>query len=189
MPECLAPEFDPNGNWGTPSEGFQMSFRLPKTEYVTNEPIPAVLIIRNITQEDLCFTMFHFPADFDILVFRDKQQISRKDEPKNLTPLQKSIRIVSHNAYPYFVHQYTQKKTLFQLREMFDLSVPGDYSVYSTRRVGKLATPGTGSAEVISRTARFRVTATSVSSSSGTNASQPVSQPLTPGSNLIPGGK
>src|SRR5208283_2339530 len=47
--ESLPAEEFPEGNWGTVTNGFQLSLRFEKTAFARGEPIVAVLLLRNTT--------------------------------------------------------------------------------------------------------------------------------------------
>jgi hypothetical protein len=51
--ECLPAEDFPEGNWGRPLIGYQLSLRFQKKVYAANEPINAILIIRDLTNQVL----------------------------------------------------------------------------------------------------------------------------------------
>ena len=155
LPECRPTELDPAGNWGQVSEGLQLSLRLAKTNYATNEPVVATLITRNVTDADLWY-LLGLPTTLEISVLRGGEKLARKDEPQGLTPFQQRMRQVVRNPHQRFIHPGTQRKEILQLSEMFDLSVPGDYSVSAKRGVPSLQDSHRG-AGLVSGTAAFRV--------------------------------
>jgi hypothetical protein len=53
--ECLPAKDFPEGNWGEPLIGYQLSLRFQKQVYANNEPINAILIIRDLTNQVLWY--------------------------------------------------------------------------------------------------------------------------------------
>ena len=48
--ERLPSEDDPGGNWGSPTNGVQMSVRLYQTNFTTGDAVSAVVLLRNVGQ-------------------------------------------------------------------------------------------------------------------------------------------
>jgi hypothetical protein len=155
LPECQPAELDPAGNWGEVCEGFQMSSRLSKTNFTTNEPVVVTTLIRNVTDLELWFTQGP-PMPPTLTVVRGQEQLPRKEDLEDLTPVERSLRAVIRSPHFCSVHPGTQRRETVRLDQMFDLSVPGEYTVSAKRRIPKL--PGQeGYTEVVSGTARFRI--------------------------------
>ena len=53
MPKCRPAEDDPEGHWGAPSEGYQLSIRLEKETFTNGEPITASVLLRNVSDRPL----------------------------------------------------------------------------------------------------------------------------------------
>ena len=51
--ECLPASEFPEGNWGTVTEGFQLSLRFETNDFTTGTPIAATIILRNVTNSVL----------------------------------------------------------------------------------------------------------------------------------------
>lgn len=49
--ESLPATYFPEGNWGNMEGGFQLSLRFTKQIYTNNEPIAAILLLRNVTNQ------------------------------------------------------------------------------------------------------------------------------------------
>lgn len=49
---------DPKGNWGSVSEGFELSVRLGKETYQVGEPIAATILIRNAIRQQVFYRDF-----------------------------------------------------------------------------------------------------------------------------------
>jgi hypothetical protein len=159
LPECQPAELDPAGNWGTPGEGFQISLRLPKATYGTNEPIAATVITRNLTTNQIYFTVGMLKS-LEVVASRGGQPLRTKEEigMEKLPPFQRELRAMRSHPHDWSVAPRTQSSETIRLDELFDLSVAGDYSVQVTRRVRQA--DGKGTAEVESGTAAFRILST-----------------------------
>lgn len=53
--ECLPATAFPEGNWGDPLLGHQLSLRFTKPTYANGEPVNAILLVRNLTTNFLGF--------------------------------------------------------------------------------------------------------------------------------------
>jgi hypothetical protein len=62
--ECLPAELFPEGNWGVPQDGLQLSIRFEKQSYLSGEPVLATILLRNITNRTqvLAITVGSGPA-------------------------------------------------------------------------------------------------------------------------------
>jgi hypothetical protein len=120
---------DPKGNWGSPSEGFRMSLRLAKPYYTNGEPIEAVVLLRNISQETL--TYFFYGPDWSLqFSVSDSQNHSVKDiHPNEPWPL---------GPKPLDVFPHTQRRLVFRIDNHFKFPSPGDYSVKVEAKVPRL---------------------------------------------------
>jgi hypothetical protein len=76
--EALPVNDFPEGNWGQPFRGFQLSLRFNKDTYTNGETITAILLVRNITNSSMGFYYASEAANndgpFELLVTTDKGQ-------------------------------------------------------------------------------------------------------------------
>ena len=71
--ESLPSKDFPEGNWGAVTNGCQLSLRFTKTTYTNGEPIEAILLLRNVTNQNVncrylpAVGRLDGPARFDII--------------------------------------------------------------------------------------------------------------------------
>ncbi len=124
--EKLPAEKDPAGNWGPLTNGIQISARLYATNFAVGDPVPAVILWRNVGEKPM-----NFPLDseenyrFDLYLQRNGEVL----EPKLPHIRSGGYGSVSGGD----VEPGTQYKETERLDEIFDLSVPGDYSFEAGR--------------------------------------------------------
>ncbi len=139
LKECRPAAQDPEGNWGSVSEGFQMSLRFEKDSFEAGEPIPATIIIRNVAQQFLWYPDYS-PKRLNIKLFvinGEKKLIPRRDEPKGELTFQERLKYAITSVDRMPVYAGTQRKHVLDLNELFDLSTAGTYVIYASRVVPK----------------------------------------------------
>jgi hypothetical protein len=138
-PDCREAEDDPQGHWGTPWEGAQLSIRLQKEHFTNGEPIVACVTLRNISDRVLYFDVGPYPEEKDtkIVLTRGQERLLGVDDPKPGETFQERFRYVRAGSSPGFVpiSPGTQRQFFRDLSKMFDLSVVGSYSAYAQRGV------------------------------------------------------
>lgn len=65
----------PEGNWGKPSNGFQLSLRFENKVYTNGEPMMATTLMRNVTNTQLTY---YFPIQ--IMAMKDSTILKRKGD-------------------------------------------------------------------------------------------------------------
>jgi len=92
--ECLPADDFPEGNWGEPLLGYQLSLRFEKPVYATNEPINAILLIRDITNQALGYVeddiMIEQGAAFLQVANQNDEAMPPKQERSMINPGGKS---------------------------------------------------------------------------------------------------
>ncbi len=139
---------DPEGNWGRVEEGFQLSVRFDKAEFIASEPITGSVIVRNVS-----------PSLLRYAVFRG----SGVDTPVcNLTvvdghgiPVTRFSQVVDGSSTVLDLLPSTQRKHPFRLDQRFELNKLDDYAITAERTIPKL--DKSGHAEVKSGTAIIRI--------------------------------
>lgn len=158
LKECQPADQDPEGNWGSVSEGFQMSVRFEKESFEAGEPIPATIITRNVTQEFLWYPHYS-PNRLNIKLFvinGEKKLIPRRDEPKGNQSIPEKLKYAISSVDRMAAFKGTQRKQVLDLNDLFDLSTPGTYVIYASRAVPKLNSDERS--VVISGNATIRIT-------------------------------
>lgn len=117
--ESLPASDDPEGNWGTPTNGFQLGLRLGKIIYTNGEPIIARTLMRNVTGQTQTF----FPP-VRIVVRKHGNEIEMKEDKTN--PLH--VREIS--TPPIIrVFPQTQRLSSQDLCQIYDLTQSGEYVI------------------------------------------------------------
>ena len=143
--ECQPAENDLAGNWGAVTEGYQLSLRVNKESFYTNEPVLVTIIFRNASTN---FLPYAEPSgsdlDFSILVAdQNGRQLPDAADVDRTTG--HSVRFIPG----------TQHKFQLDLRKRFEFSKPGVYSVTVRRKIPQQN--GVGWTEVNSKPAKIMV--------------------------------
>ncbi len=148
--ELLPSVEDIGGNWGSVTNGVQLSVRLYRTNFLQGEPIFLVVLWRNVGQAPAYFTSATWENyDFDLLVRRDNQPV------RVLLPRLDSSTAFDGSAGGEYVNPRTQMRFVIELDKIVDVGTPGTYSV-SAQREDQLG-GGTNIARIVSGTARFTI--------------------------------
>jgi hypothetical protein len=149
---------DPEGNWGSAADGLQLSVRLNRSEFARGEPVPVMLLLRNLNSTGREVQVNHSAHEnFDYTVHFGTNELRRTwvNPEANPPPPFYWSRESSHGET---LSGHTQAAFLTQLDRTFDLSHVGEYSVQANR-IERL--PGRqGKTNIVSGMARFRVVET-----------------------------
>ncbi len=147
--ECRPATNDLAGNWGKSEAGFQMSLRFYQPVYTNNQPIVAVVILRNVSSQTQRWSMDWIPERFYFTVNGPNgRQATRKTE---------SPSIITSGPSWITVSPKTQRRFEINLSEKFDLRTFGRYSIHVKTDVhGTNASPSAISS-LFSDTATFEV--------------------------------
>lgn len=134
--ESLPAKDFPEGNWGDPTQGLQLSLRLEKQAYTNGEPINALLLARNITNQFVGFGYPIYaiggaiPIGFAVKAANGQPLTSRQEGP--IAP--GTVRALG--AQLIEIAPQTQFKFFERLNDMFDLT-NGDYLVHATVNINQ----------------------------------------------------
>jgi hypothetical protein len=103
----------PEGNWGESTNGFQLSLRLEKQVFTNGEPIIAVTLMRNITNQPLTY---FYPIY--IVAQKNGKPIKNKNNPGYI----EITMLPDITVFPQ-----TQREDYRNLNQLYDLSENGDY--------------------------------------------------------------
>jgi hypothetical protein len=127
--ESLPAEQFPEGNWGPVTNGFQLSLRFEKTNFVSGEAIMAVLLLRNTSTNLLKYriaTVAGMDGPIGFVV---------SDAAGVISPISAGqITIISSSELA--LAPSTQRKYVEQLDKRFPLNKPGSYTVYARLGTG-----------------------------------------------------
>lgn len=137
---------DPNGNWGTASEGFRLSLRFVKPEYTNGEPIEAIVLARNASQQTLNYVTGSSDWDLHFLAYDSKNRPLQDLHPTDF---------YGTGSKDLVVFPGTQRRFIVKLNRHFNFEPPGDYTVTVQARVPKLV--GGGLSDVASGTATLKI--------------------------------
>jgi hypothetical protein len=143
-------EDDPEGNWGTVSEGFQLSIRLEKNSFTNGEPISAYMILRNVSDKALRFPVsYGNDPETKLTLKKGETALLTHDEALSIP------RTDSFSLQP--MPAGIQCKYTLDLSTIFDLKTNGTYSIQATKKIPNM--DQTKRASVDSGTAVFQITA------------------------------
>jgi hypothetical protein len=125
--ESLPASEYPEGNWGTPQNGFQLSMRLNQHTFTNGEPIVATILLRNVTNLVLTF------PEIDILGGNGPINLTVLDvNGKSISDGSTDITVVS--AHDETLFRGTQRKFTEDLSSS-GLETNQTYRVYANIRV------------------------------------------------------
>jgi hypothetical protein len=138
-PECRPAEDDPEGHWGTNTEGFQVSLRLSKGTFSNGEPILATIILRNVSNRELAYMEPRGPWDFDrytsAVLLTGKERVQSNEEPKPGMTFSERVRLAHPGSYILTSSPVgTQRKFSVDLTKLFPIT-NGQYTVIGVRTV------------------------------------------------------
>jgi len=145
---------DVAGAWGFPSEGLQVSIRFEKPRFASHESIVAVVLIRNVASAAVQMS-FSLPEKAEFIIHDSQGQVIVRKDAFRPSAVKAGNLPITEGHIPLEVLPLTQRKYRAILSDMFDLALPGVYSVKTVRRVRRL--DGSGWGEVMSGTATFTV--------------------------------
>jgi len=127
--ESRSADDDLEGNWGTVSEGFQLSVRFDKPVYAFGESITAMIVLRNVSVEDLQYhELLGLGRDFKMLVVNE--------QGRALADLAEHSR---GKIRRQTLFKGTQHRFEVNLERRFDLRAPGEHVISVTRQVPEQA--------------------------------------------------
>lgn len=136
MRECLPAEDFPEGNWGKVQAGMQMSLRFDKQVYKDGEPIVAILLLRNVTNQPVQHSALAAgygyadgPVEFEVAKSDGKSISQNLCVTGNLTGMP--------SEFAQDVAGQTEIKLMERLDKRFNLS-NGTYFVQANIQVGDL---------------------------------------------------
>ena len=145
-PECRPAENDPEGNWGEPSEGFQLSLRFAPRLYTNREPIIFRCIMRNLSDRELSYRRAAPRGDMEITAWDGVGTWipNKVDRAATNAILRALFRSHELGAASHAVAKGRQSVSEFLLNDWYTLS-PGLYEVCIGWRVPKFSgEPGFG---------------------------------------------
>lgn len=179
-PECRPAALDPEGNWGSPQDGGQLSVRFRKAVFTNGEQIIATFYIRNIADKTLSY-LSSGPSDwsFGIVVFREgegKRVLSKIEENDIIHPGTLRMSRSSDRIRDFSVQIGMQDQKEVSLSRLYDLTRPGRYYVSGTVAIDRgtnlskgSITSGTAMIEILPAPKQPKVTDAEAGSSQKVN--------------------
>ena len=132
--ESLPAKEFPDGNWGEPVSGLQLSLRLDKQSYTNGEKITTILLARSVTNGGVIFAGTSYPNGYApiglVAMAADGRHVISRQELWEMTP--KSPRIsTTISGGVTVVAPKTQQKFLESLNSFYDLT-NDTYLVHAT---------------------------------------------------------
>jgi hypothetical protein len=158
-----------SGHWGAPWEGVRMSIQLPKEVFTNGEPIVACVMMRNTSYKVRATEVSwgHPEKDTRFIMMRGQERLLGEDDPKPGESFEQRLKYIRSGSASFEpLLPQTQYPFFRDLSKVFDLRIPGTYSVQAIRHVSAyndaLNHPGyiRGSAtNLLSGIATFRIVA------------------------------
>jgi hypothetical protein len=160
--ESQPAEEDPEGNWGKPVDGLQMSIRFDKASFAPGEPIVANVIFRNLTNHLMAAPAFVPDYHSELVVADEKgkpletrETIEERKlvEEGKITDFQRRLRHILQDPKWASLMPHCQYKCTVALDKLFDMSQPGRYRIFVLYRDKDLSTNATSGTAQITITA------------------------------------
>lgn len=149
---------DPEGNWGVPSQGFQLSLRFNKASFTNGEPVIASVILRNVSDRTLDYPYEYAPDNREI-TFNVLRGETRVYGMYDLTPgasfADKVRAAPSGHGWIRSSPPGTQRKFFVNLDKIYSLTNTGEYTVFAKRTIRNQ--DSNQNSEVVSGKATFRI--------------------------------
>jgi hypothetical protein len=127
-----------SGHWGAPWEGVRLSIELPKEVFTNGEPILACIMMRNASYK-VRATLVSWgqpEKDTKLIMMRGHERLLGEDDPKPGESFQRRLKYLRNgSASLQPLLPGTQYPFFRDLSKVFDLQVPGTYSVQAMREV------------------------------------------------------
>ncbi|HUA66047.1 MAG TPA: hypothetical protein VME24_09375, partial [Alphaproteobacteria bacterium] len=138
MPEILPANLDTNGNWGSATNGLQVSLRFRKREYSIGEMIPAITILRNLEGYPQALLLTNSPSFFVGLtvLYEENMPVPPlvKHEGRPLTNVS-PMPSPPHGLLNWKFDASSEKEIVLDLNRFFALTNAGSYTVTAVCRV------------------------------------------------------
>lgn len=156
--ESRPAHLDPEGNWGEPSAGMQMSIRLEKSSYKVGEPVEAIIIMRNLDQKPREYRLL-WPLELgfglSLFVSGRSTPLPTMAEARATDEGMKRMARSVYKGHTFGLSPGTQKKFEVPLSAIYDLTRPGSYQIMASRDIPD---PDTGGKSLIStKAASFEI--------------------------------
>ena len=144
----------PKKQWGKPTEGFQISASTDKETYDVCEAINLTLILKNSGKGDA--------ETWSALVFDQTYRVevilpTKKKAPLTLWGKRQSDLGIMQRAVTTLKENKTETKSIPRLNQLFDMSIPGEYTIVVERTLSPRA-DGTKYCRVTSNTVVVKIT-------------------------------
>jgi len=123
--ECRSATTDIEGNWGRVMDGLQMSIRFETNSFSPQQPVRALVILRNVTNEMRYYSLVR-PGDALLhlhAVDRNGDSVRRKESTDSI------------GCFRIFVRPGTQRRETVDLRDSFDVTKEGEFEAWAVRYI------------------------------------------------------
>jgi hypothetical protein len=128
----LPAEQDPDGNWGKAVADLQLSLRFRNKQYLKNESVPALIVLRNLSWTNTPLWWRNALPDHGYeFTLSHGTNIWHWTRPQNPPPKITNWNDGTRNTDPYrsWLSPHRQELTVIDLKKFFNLSELGEYSV------------------------------------------------------------
>jgi len=113
---------DPEGHWGRPGHGCQLSLRAEKEEFTNGEPVFVTMLLRNVSDKPITYArqvVMGQPSPIWVSVCKDERKLRLKTDD----------RIAVTSTVNVTLQPQTQHRYALQLNKFYDLTTNGIYFV------------------------------------------------------------
>jgi len=131
IPETLPVEQDPDGNWGQPVNDFQLSLRFRHARFPKGGPVPALMILRNLSSTNSPRWWRNALPDHGFqFTLHHGTKVLHWMRPQNPPPPNGDWGEIVSNTDPYLcqIMPHVEELTVIDLKQLFDLKRLGKYS-------------------------------------------------------------
>ena len=141
LPELLPSDQDTNGNWGSITNGLQLSLRfLHDKQYTVGGVVPAMIVLRNLQMDSRTILVTNSPSYFlNFIVNSETNRLAEREE-RILEPSHNNITGSALPSPPQGLQKLncraaSEKIVVLNLGKNFDFKQPGEYTVQVLCRV------------------------------------------------------
>ncbi|HTL55712.1 MAG TPA: hypothetical protein VL361_08530 [Candidatus Limnocylindrales bacterium] len=156
--ESRPADTDPDGNWGSVVEGFQLSLRFEKETYTNGEPLNAWVLLRNVSDRPLIYPFEGSPDERELtfVLFSGKDRVYGKFDQRPGASLEERLRMIrTGHGWTRVSPVGSQHKSCVDVSQTYGLLNVGEYVMHAKREI--LTSYWTAETNVVSGKARFRI--------------------------------
>ncbi len=143
-------------NWGKIVRGFQLGVTFKRDVFTNGESVLCFALLSNTTPSFLFY--YDYAPAYGAVIVTDSSgnRLPLRQELRPKTPFEERVRKIVNNPVPFYLASRAESGFTMDLRKLYDLKIPGTFSVYATFRLPRGQEPqnpelvsGTGTVHVV----------------------------------------